>query len=61
MAADVVMGAAIRFSLQMKLLPERSEFLAYAERLGQRPALQRTLAQEAELPPRQQQSPGKEI
>jgi glutathione S-transferase len=48
-AADVVMGAAVRWGMFTKLLPERPEFLAYAGRLSERPALQRTMQQEAAL------------
>jgi glutathione S-transferase len=48
-AADVVIGSALRFGMMFKLLPERGEFTAYAARLEQRPALQRTLAKDKEL------------
>jgi glutathione S-transferase len=43
--ADVVIGSVLRFGMQFKLLPERSEFLAYTGRLAQRPALQRVEGQ----------------
>jgi glutathione S-transferase len=49
-AADVVMGAAVRWGMFIKLLPERPEFLAYAGRLNERPALQRSMQQQATLP-----------
>jgi glutathione S-transferase len=48
-AADVVMGAAVRWGMFIKLLPERPELLAYAGRLGERPALQRSMEQQAAL------------
>jgi glutathione S-transferase len=52
-AADVMMGSAVRWGMFTKLLPERPEFLEYAGRLNERPALQRTMQQEAALPQRQ--------
>ena len=48
-AADVVMGAAVRWGMFIKLLPERPEFLAYAGRLNERPALQSSMQQQAAL------------
>jgi glutathione S-transferase len=48
-AADVVIGAGVRWGMQFKLLPARPEFLAYAARLGERPALQRAEAKDQEL------------
>ena len=48
-AADVVIGSGVRWGMQFKLLPERPEFLAYAARLGERPALQRAEAKDKEL------------
>jgi glutathione S-transferase len=48
-AADVVIGSGIRWGMHFKLLPERPEFVAYAGRLGQRPALQRAEAKDREL------------
>jgi glutathione S-transferase len=48
-AADVVIGSAVRWGVQFKLLPERPEFVAYAARLAQRPALQRAEAKDKEL------------
>jgi glutathione S-transferase len=48
-AADVMMGSAVRWGMFMKLLPERPEFLAYAGRMNERPALQRMMEQEAAL------------
>jgi glutathione S-transferase len=48
-AADVVIGSGLRWGMQFKLLPERSEFVAYAGRLAQRPALRRSEAKDKEL------------
>ncbi|HET9988798.1 MAG TPA: glutathione S-transferase family protein [Kofleriaceae bacterium] len=39
--ADVIFGGTVRFMLMFKTIEERPSFKAYAERLGQRPALQR--------------------
>jgi glutathione S-transferase len=51
-AADVVIGADIRWGMKFKMLPELPEFVAYAERLGERPALQRQIAKDAALAPK---------
>jgi glutathione S-transferase len=48
-AADVVVGSGIRWTLRFKILPERPQFLAYAARLAERPALQRAIAKDEEL------------
>jgi glutathione S-transferase len=48
-AADVVIGSGLRWGMMFKLLPERPEFTAYAERLATRPALQRAEAKDKEL------------
>ena len=48
-AADVIVGSNLRWGMMFKLLPERSEFVAYANRLAARPALQRAEAQDKEL------------
>lgn len=48
-AADVIVGSGVRWMLLFKLLPERREFTSYAERLNQRPALQRAIAKDKEL------------
>jgi glutathione S-transferase len=48
-AADVVIGAGIRWGMLFKLLPELPEFVAYTERLGARPALQRQIAADQAL------------
>jgi len=48
-AADVVVGASVRWLVTFKLLPERPEFTDYIARLSARPALQRAIAKDAEL------------
>jgi glutathione S-transferase len=48
-AADVVIGSTLRWGMMFKLLPERSEFVAYVGRLRERPALQRATALDQEL------------
>jgi glutathione S-transferase len=48
-AADVVIGATLRWGLLFKLLPELPEFVAYTKRLGERPALQRQAAKDQAL------------
>jgi len=48
-AADVVIGSNIRWGMMFKMVPERPEFLAYAARLGQRPAAQRAEAKDKQL------------
>jgi glutathione S-transferase len=51
--ADVVFGGTLRFMLMFKMIEARRSFTEYAERLAQRPALQkaeaRNAAQRAEL------------
>jgi glutathione S-transferase len=48
-ATDVVIGSNIRWGMMFKMVPERPEFLAYAERLKARPAAQRAEAKDAEM------------
>ena len=48
-AADVVAGSGVRWMLMFKLLPQRPEFTRYADRLAQRPALQRAIKLDTEL------------
>src|SRR5436305_14945233 len=48
-AADVVIGAHIRFGMMFKMIPERAEFSAYAARIAARPAAQRAEAKDKEL------------
>jgi len=45
-AADVVIGANIRYGMMFKLVPERPEFTAYAARIAARPAAQRADAKD---------------
>lgn len=48
-AADVVIGANIRWGMIFKMIPERKEFVDYAARIAARPALQRAEAKDKEL------------
>lgn len=48
-AADVVIGANIRWATHFKLIPERKEFAEYAARIAARPAAQRAEAKDREL------------
>lgn len=48
-AADVVIGSILRWGMMFKLLPERPEFMAYAHRLAQRPALRRAETKDQEI------------
>jgi glutathione S-transferase len=50
-AADVVIGATVRWGLLFKLLPELPEFAAYVARLSARPAMQRQIAKDQDLAP----------
>ena len=52
-AADVVIGANIRFGMMFKMIPERPEFTAYAARIAARPAAQRAEAKDKELTEKQ--------
>ena len=45
-AADVVIGANIRWGMMFKMVPERPEFTAYAARIAARPAAQRAEAKD---------------
>lgn len=47
--ADCVFGGTLRYMLGFKMLEARPLFTAYAERLGQRPALQRADARNAAI------------
>jgi glutathione S-transferase len=46
-AADVVVGAQLRWARMMEAIPRRPPIVRYVERLGQRPALQRAEAKDA--------------
>jgi glutathione S-transferase len=48
-AADVVIGANIRWGTMFKLVPERPEFAAYAARIAARPAVQRADAKDKDF------------
>jgi glutathione S-transferase len=48
-AADVVIGANLRWGMMFKLIPDRPEFSAYVGRLAGRPALQRADAKDKKL------------
>jgi glutathione S-transferase len=48
-AADVVIGANIRWGTIFKLIPERKEFLDYSARIAARSAAQRAEAKDQEL------------
>jgi glutathione S-transferase len=48
-AADVVIGANIRWGMIFKMIPERPEFTAYAGRIAERPAAKRAEAKDKEL------------
>jgi glutathione S-transferase len=48
-AADVVIGANVRWGTMFKLVPERPEFTAYAARIAERPAAQRAEAKDKEF------------
>ena len=47
--ADTIFGGTLRFMLAFKMVEPRPAFLAYAERLAARPALQRAEAKNAEI------------
>jgi glutathione S-transferase len=48
-AADVVIGANIRWGMIFKMIPERKEFIDYAARIAARPAAQRAEAKDKEM------------
>jgi glutathione S-transferase len=48
-AADVVVGANIRWGMTFHLIPARPEFTAYSARIAARPAVQRADAKDARL------------
>ena len=48
-AADLLWGAALSWVMGFKLLPERPEFLAYAQRISERPAAKGTRERDAAL------------
>ena len=48
-AADVVIGAGVRWGTMFKLVPERKEFTDYIARISERPAAKRAAAKDEEL------------
>lgn len=48
-AADVIVGAGLRWGMQFKLVPELQAFTDYAARLAERPALQRQMTADGAL------------
>lgn len=48
-ALDVLWGSALRWTTMFKLVPELPVIMAYVERIGARPAMQRAAALDAEL------------
>lgn len=51
-AADVVIGAGIRWGTMFKLVPDRPQFKAYVERIASRPAAKRADEKDKELAPK---------
>ena len=47
--ADVIFGGTLRYMLRFKMIEARPSFVAYAERLGARPALQAAEARNAQI------------
>ncbi len=48
-AADILWGTALHWTMAFKLVPERPVFADYARRIGERPAIARARARDAEL------------
>jgi glutathione S-transferase len=48
-AADLMVGATMRWAMQFKLLPERPEFVAYAARCTDRPSFKRATELDGEI------------
>ena len=48
-AADVIIGANLRFGMMFKMIPERKEFSDYAARIAARPAARRAEAKDKGL------------
>jgi glutathione S-transferase len=48
-AVDVQMGSNLRWTMQFGIVPQRPEFVAYVDRLKQRPALIRAMARDEKL------------
>ncbi len=47
-AADIIIGATVRWGVAFKLLPERPHFAEYIKRIEARPAFQRATALDAQ-------------
>ncbi|MFD4841446.1 glutathione S-transferase family protein [Achromobacter sp. NPDC058515] len=48
-AVDIVLGGSLQYMMQMKIVPETPVFSAYAERLGDRPAMHRALQRDGDI------------
>ena len=48
-AADILWGTALHWTMGFKLVPDRPVFADYARRIGERPAIARARARDAEL------------
>ena len=48
-AADVIVGSHLTWGMMVKALPERPDFMAYSQRLKERPAWQRAMAKNQQL------------
>ncbi|CAB3713257.1 glutathione S-transferase family protein [Achromobacter pestifer] len=48
-AVDIVLGGALQYMMQMKVMPESPVFGAYVERLGNRPAMHRALQRDGDI------------
>lgn len=53
-AADVVIGSGLRWGMMFGIVPQRTEFVAYVDRLNSRPAAQRAQAKDAEYQKQQE-------
>lgn len=52
-AADLIIGANLRWAMAFGLIPKREEFTSYVARLDARPAYQRAVARDAEIAAKQ--------
>ncbi|CAB3733497.1 hypothetical protein LMG26690_05029 [Achromobacter animicus] len=48
-AVDIVLGGSLQYMMRMKIVPETPVFNAYAERLGERPAMHRALQRDGDI------------
>ena len=48
-AVDIVLGGTLQYMMQVKVMPETPVFTAYAERLGDRPAMHRALQRDGDI------------